>query len=137
MKEKIEFYISELLRLEPDFPEEWEVILRYLVKLNTVLSFDGTDITLVADTIVQLNQKLTDSDLQTIVNIYFSRIMLNRAKKLEEDIYLGDQTFRELPAFVDRSRIKTHVFESDPIFESKGIHIRGGWLDTRRITLEK
>ena len=78
------------------------------------------------------NLKVTNKELKTIGNIYFSRIFYNRAEVLEYPLRLGNQDFKPIPDFVDKSKIKEHLFSLDPSFESKNIYIRGGWLDRKK-----
>lgn len=133
MKEKIDFIISEIERLSPDLKVNWEVIFRYLVKLNSYLSRkELCNDKLVLSSIDRL-LKIKGDEINTIINIYCSRIFYNRANKLESPLFIGDIMTKEIPDFVDRNLLgnKEKLFEKDPIFEEKNIIIRGGWLDLK------
>ncbi len=133
MRDKLDFLLGEILRLENTFPDSWEVIFRYFVKINTLLSsITETKDKEVLEFIDEYQMKVTNKELKTIGNIYFSKIFYNRAEVLEYPLRLGNQDFKPIPDFVDKSKIKEHLFSLDPSFESKNIYIRGGWLDRKK-----
>lgn len=129
----LDFYLNEIIRLEPDYPDSWEVIFRYFLKINTVLSNESTSINEVTGFINDFFSKVKNEEIQTIGNIYFSRVFFNRAVPLKEVRTFGEVDFRELPDFVDTSRVRADIYKKDPSFEAKNIMIRGGWLDLKSI----
>lgn len=134
IKRYIDTYCDEIIRLEKDFDKQYEIILRYLVKANTLLS--NTSISSVNDVMYFINKLnvISDKRLETILNIYFSEIFYNRAEVLDKKLVLTDQDFStDIPDFVDKTKIKTHLFEKDPSFGAKNIILPGGWLDLKNI----
>ena len=133
MKDKIDFFIGEIIRLENFYPEKWEEILRYFVKINSILSDNEiSDIDLVIYSSRKLLNSLKIEELKTISNIYISQIFYNRANILN-NICLGDKNFKKIPDFVDKRKLKVHLYDEDPVFKEKGITIRGGWRDIKPI----
>ena len=134
MKEKIIFFINEIENLQKNFEENWELILRYLVKINSILSDKSiSDINLICFTIKELDDKIKVKELRTIINIYFSQIFYNRADKIYPELFLGEQNFKNIPNFVDQNKLKVHLYKKDEKFKEKGINIRGGWLDIKSV----
>jgi len=131
--ENLNFYLNEIIRLEAEYPDSWELIFRYFIKINSVLSDNSTNIDTVINFIKNFFLRVTNNELQSIGNIYFSEIFFNRSIPLKETRYFGNQNFKEIPDFVDKSKLKIHLFEKDPKFETKNISIRGGWLDLKLI----
>lgn len=133
MKERIDFIVKELTRLSKESSKDWEVIFRYLVKLNSYLSKEDLCNDELLLTSFSKLLKIKDSEVKTIIKIYYSRIIYNRANKLDKPIYIGEILDKKIPSFVDKSKLKgkENLFTEDPLFLEKNIHIRGGWLNLK------
>lgn len=132
INEKINFIITEIIRLEDNFDENWELIFRYLVKFNSILSNDKVNNNIVFEKCNYLLNNINNKNLKTIINIYISEIFYNRAKKLESNLKIGKTNFKEIPSFVkNNNKIKTNCFKLDEKFKNKNIDIVGGWLDIK------
>lgn len=134
MEKKLDFIVSEIGRLSNlDFNKNWEVIFRYLVKLNSILSNENIKDSVLINVIKKLLEENKGNEIRTILNIFFSEIFKNRATPLSKDLYLGKIFDKEIPDFVDKNKLSKiqKLFEEDPIFLEKNIHIRGGWLDKK------
>ena len=129
--ENLDFYLNEIVRLEPEYPDSWETIFRYFVKINTVLSNEAVSTKTVTDFIGNFSEKVKNEEIQTIANVFFSEIFYNRAVPLKNKRIFGEVNFKELPDFVDKNRVKTKKKKKDPSFEAKNIEIRTGWLDLK------
>ena len=88
------------------------MIFRYFLKINTVLSNESTSINEVTGFINDFFSKVKNEEIQTIGNIYFSGVFFNRAVPLKEARTFGEVDFRELPDFVDTSRIRTDIYKN-------------------------